>query len=241
MVNTTATSPPNWGSDDITKYIDLCRQNQYATFANKNSVVPLKCIDKCFRKILDKPINPRPWFPLQFLHRSHSAFIAACGMAMAGQIVEVYALLRLGLESAAYGFYINKDTARAELWLQRHDGVADKKKVRGEFQQKKIEDHIVAAAPVLADIFKTLYERTIDYGAHPNERGFSTNSMIVKEEEQTEFLQIYLQGDGVQLDLALKTTGQVGIWALSIFQLVYPEKWELLGIKHELIELRKHF
>lgn len=162
-------------------------------------------------------------------------------MAMAGQVVEVYALLRLSLESAAYGFYINKDNARAELWLRRHDGVADKKKVRSEFQQKKIEDHIVATAPVLADIFKTLYERTIDYGAHPNERGFSTNSMIVEEEEQTEFLQIYLQGDGVQLDLALKTTGQVGIWALSIFQLIYPEKWELLGIKHELIELRKHF
>ena len=157
MANANTTTPPNWGSDDITKYIDLCRQNQYATFANKNSVVPLKRIDKCFRKILAKPINPRPWFPLQFLHRSHSAFIAACGMAMAGQIVEVYALLRLSLESAAYGFYINRDTARAELWLRRHDGVAEKKKVRSEFQQKKIEDHIVAAAPVLADIFKTLY------------------------------------------------------------------------------------
>jgi hypothetical protein len=236
------TPPPlNWGNDEITQYIDNCRQNQYATFANKDSVAPLKRIDKCFRKVLDKPINPRPWFPFQFLHRSHSAFIAACGMAMAGQTVEVYALLRLSLESAAYGFYINEDTTRAELWLSRHDGATNKKKLRTEFQQKKIEDHITSVAPVLADIFKKLYDRTIDYGAHPNERGFSTNSKIIKDAEQTEFLQIYLQGDGLQLDLALKTTGQVGIWALSIFQLIYPEKWELLGIKHDLIELRKLF
>ena len=240
MVNTSLPPPPNWGLDDITQYLDNYQQNQFATFANKESFAPLKKIDKCFRKVLDKPINPRPWFPLQFLHRSHSAYLAACGLAMAGHTVEVNALLRLCLESSAYGFYINKDVKRAELWLRRHDGIEEKKKVRNEFKQIKIEEHIVSEAPILANIFKTLYERTIDYGAHPNERGFSINTKINEGEESTEFLQIYLQGDGLQLDLALKTTAQVGVWALSIFQLVYPEKWELLGIKHELIELKKH-
>lgn len=240
MVNTSATPPPNWGSDDITKYIDACRQNQYATFANKNSVTLLKRVDKCFRKVLDKPINPRPFFPIQFLHRAHSSFLAACGLAMAGQTFEVNALLRLSLESAAYGFYINNDQSRAKLWLSRHDGVADMKKVLKEFHNTKIREHIVSNAPKLAAIFYTLYERAIDYGAHPNERGFSSSTTITEKGDHTEFLQIYLQEDGIQLDLALKTTAQVGVWALSIFQLIYPAKWELLGIKHELVELRSH-
>lgn len=241
MASLSTVPPPNWDADEIARYIDNCRQNQYATFANKGSLKPLKQIDKCFRRALDKPINPRPWFPLQFLHRSHSAFLAATGMAMAGQTVEVYALLRLSLESAAYGFYINRNVARAERWLRRHDSNAEKRSVQQEFQHRKIKEHIYGSAKVLAEIYERLYERTIDFGAHPNEKGFSSHTKILKDQEQTEFLQIYLQEDGPQLDQAIKTAGQVGFWALSIFQLVYPEKWELLGIKFELNELRKIF
>lgn len=240
MATTNNAPPPNWGSDEITKFFDASRHNQYATFHNKDAFALLKRIDSCFRKVLEKPINPRPYFPLQFLYRSHSAFLAACTLAMAGQTVEVYVMLRLSLESAAYGFYINDDKARAIIWLNRHDGIKDKNTQRSEFQHAKVEKHINSSAQKLGSIFALLYDRTIDYGAHPNERGFLSNTKVVESEDSKEFLQIYLQDDGPQLDLALKTAVQAGIWALSIFQMIYPAKWELLSIKHELVELWKH-
>jgi hypothetical protein len=232
-------SPKHWGNDGITQYIDNCRTNQFATFANKPIFKKIEAIDDCFFRILDKPINPRPWFPFQFIQRSHSAFRAASSMIMAGQIIESNAILRLALETAAYGFYISTDDKIAETWIRRNDGPDERKSCKRDFQVVKIKELISQRAPKIGEIFDTLYDRTIDYGAHPNEKGFSLNSQINERESGVEFLHIYLQGNGIALDYSLKSLAQVGIWCLSIFQLIYPEKFELLGIKERLVELRK--
>ena len=72
---------------------------------------------------------------------------------MAGHTVEEMRYYDCAWNSSAYGFYINKDVKRAELWLRRHDGIEEKKKVRNEFKQIKIEERIVSEAPILANIF----------------------------------------------------------------------------------------
>lgn len=231
--------PPNWGNDKLTAFLDDYRTNQYATYANKEEFKTLRKIDDCFFRILDKPINPRPWFPFQFIHRSHSAFRAACGMIMAGQLQESNAMLRLSLETAAYGYYVSTDQLIAEAWLQRHDGLDQLKDFKRKFQHVTVRELIKANAGKLGQIFEELYERTIDYGAHPNERGFSMNSKIEENADAVNFLQIYLHGDGLLMDFAIKSCAQVGVWNLSIFQLVYPEKFQLLGVKVWLEELRK--
>lgn len=241
MTATVLAPPPRWGSDDLTHFIEMCRNNQFATFANKPTFCHLVRIDKCFVKVLDNSVNPRPWFPLQFFHRSHSAYRAACALTMAGQTVEVNALLRLSLESAAYGLYIKDDTARAEVWLSRHDGDDHIKKQRSEFQYSKVKQHILTVSPELGAILDTLYERTIDYGAHPNERGFSSNTQMNEEGDHVQFVHIYLQANGLPLDLALKSTGQVGLWSLRVFEQIYPERWKRLGINNDVIDLMRYF
>lgn len=235
-MTTTQIAPKLWAKDRLTEYIENCRTNQFATFANKAAFKLLLEIDDCFFKVLDKPINPRPWFPFQFIHRSHSSWRSACGMVMAGQVQEANAMLRLSLETAAYGYYISTDNSNAEAWIKRNDGVTELRDFKKKFQHVTIKQKIIGDADKLGRIFEQLYERTIDYGAHPNERGFSLNSSISEGADAIEFLQIYLQGDGLPLDFALKSTAQIGVWNLGIFQLVYPQKWELLGLKAKLEE-----
>lgn len=232
----TQIAPPLWAKDRLTEYIENCRINQFATFFNHPAFKLLLEIDDCFFKVLDKPINPRPWFPFQFIHRSHSSWRAACGMVMAGQVQEANAMLRLSLETAAYGYYISTDNSIAEAWIKRNDGATQLREFKKKFQHVAIKKKIVDDANKLGSVFEQLYERTIDYGAHPNERGFSLNSSIKKGADTIEFLQIYLQGNGLPLDFALKSTVQIGVWNLGIFQLVYPQKWELLGLKAKLEE-----
>jgi hypothetical protein len=41
---------------------------------------------------------------------------------------------------------------------------------------------------------------------------------------------IYLEGDSIQLRLALKTTAQVGVCSLSLFRSIYKERFDILGV-----------
>lgn len=244
MMNSAHKSPPpGWGQDRLTDYVDNYRSNQYATFANKRSeVIDLITIDGMFSKLLDGATNPRPFIPIGYLLRAHAAYRAAAGAVMAGQIYESQALLRVCLEQGAYSHYVGDDKARWELWMNRHDDEASMKAVRAEFTQGKISRHISAAHSGLGAIYKELYERTIDYGAHPNERGSTLSSMTVDTEDGGKhFLAIYLHGDGLLLDFGLKTTAQVGLWVLRIAQEIYPTRTQALGLHHTIADMSTRF
>lgn len=234
--------PRGWGDDPLTAYLDNYHDNQVATFANKQQqVADLIRIDGLMLKLLHGAINPKPLIPMSFMLRAHAAYRAAAGAIMAGQLYEAQTVMRLCLEHAAYGFYIGGDEERWKRWMNRNDSVANKKVVRDEFQHGKIKGYIAGHAKKLGERFEKLYDRLIDFGAHPNEQGFSLNSAIRKDGGNVHFDTIYLQGDGLPLDLALKTLGQVGLWVLFVMQPIYKERYELLGIRAELDEVRRRF
>ncbi|MBG1233693.1 hypothetical protein [Aestuariivirga litoralis] len=122
--------------------------------------------------------------------------------------------------------------------LNREDGPKERKEFRDTFTHGALRKAIRKAAPKLADIFEQLYERAIDYGAHPNIGGFTLNTRMDRSADRVDFLKIYLHGDRHELDFAIRSCAQIGIWNLGIFQIIYPEKFLILGIKDELEKLR---
>lgn len=160
---------------------------------------------------------------------------------MAGQIYEVQALLRLALEHGAYGFYIGSDTERWERWLARSDSVDAKQTLKNEFSHRKVVRQIAATSKAINSIYSELYERLIDFGAHPNELGYFSNSTMKRRDDRTDFQTIYLHPGGVQLDFGIRTTAQVGLCVLHITQLIYKERFMVLGIKDSLEDLRKRY
>lgn len=233
--------PPKWGIDEFTRFLDQARGNQFATFVRKPIVRDLIKIDSCFQRVEKGWINPKPWFATAFMFRAHSAYRAVLGIAMAGQIFEVFPLLRSCLECAAYGLHIGKDKSRMEIWLRRHDNAQSHKQMRKEFAATRLRETISNQSQNLALLFNELYERTIDFGAHPNERALFSGMVKKNGADRVEFETVFLHGDGLQLEHALKTTGQVGLWALHVFQLIYPERFMLLGVKDSLEKIRKRF
>jgi hypothetical protein len=90
-----------------------------------------------------------------------------------------------------------------------------------------------------AKVFDSLYQRSIDFGGHPNERSVTGNMRLVKLEGRTEFQQVYLHDDSLMLDHGLKTTAQAGVCALEILQEVFTARFELLGVRVKLLDLRR--
>lgn len=222
-------APPGWGDDPLSAHLDNARLNQFATFHNKGAAMKdLVAIDQLLRQLLDGAINPSPFIPSQFLLRAHSAFRSAVGMAMAGQVVEAQAIMRLALESAGYAFFVGNDQARYERWMARHDSPAHKGAVIKEFTNSAVVAALRAEAPKIANGYVALYEQTIDFGAHPNERGFSSSTRMDRREDETYIGAIFLHEDGPALALAIKTVARVGVTIALIARLIYPARFNLL-------------
>jgi len=232
--------PPNWADDSLSKFIQDTIDNTYATFHNlKPPYNRLKDIHITLQKIVDNIENTPDWFATFFVVRSHSAFLGAVRLALSGQVPEAYMVLRGCLENALYGFYVTRKPGCQETWLRRHDSEESKKQMRKEFKIRNLIDLLEKEDDRLGNIAKDLYERTIDYGGHPNERALLSVTTKHVDEDKTRFQSAYLIGKEPALELCLKSCSQIGACSLSIFQMIYKERFDILGLSDALILLKK--
>ena len=228
--------PEKWGDDRLSSFIENAAGNTHATFANlKAEWGKLEEIDELFQRIVDHLDNPSDLVGAIFLPRAHSAYRGAVRLAVSGQLPEAYSVLRTCLEWGLYALSMREDPSDAEVWLRRHEDEDSKRRVRQRFQIARMMDLLAARSNHIGTIVRELYERCIDFGAHPNELALTTNGSISRGPEgQHVFEAIYLAELSDALRLAIRTTAQIGIGVLGIFRLLFPERFDLLGVTARL-------
>jgi hypothetical protein len=232
--------PPEWGKDKITEFLDTVRGNNYATFVQlKHLFSRLIDIDEIFRTAIDSMNYSRKWFELLFFLKAHASYLASVGLSSGTQISEAYMVLRGVLESSLYGYYIHKNPKLADTWLRRHDSRKAKDIVRNEFQIRKMMNSLKAHNPKLGNVLEELYERTIDFGAHPNERSLTALLKQDKKGDEIEFKLKYITDDPILIKVCLKSTAQIGVLSLKILELVIPERFQLTGLDRKLERVSK--
>jgi hypothetical protein len=157
---------------------------------------------------------------------------------MAGSIPEAFMVMRGSLESALYGLYIGRNPESMAVWASRHDGVEQRKLVRSTFTIAKMWTCLGAIDPVLRIAAEAVYDKTIDQGAHPNVGSLSLATKVTRDESKTRFTIAYLTADGDVIRGTMKSVAQVGVVGLDIFQHVFPERFEQLGVTQRLKGLR---
>lgn len=237
---TTMSLPPRWGDDRLSSFVDQAFKNSLASFVQKHArFAVLERVDQNFLRIGENLINPPDLFGALLLLRAHSAFRGACRLSMSGQVPDAFPILRACLEYSLYALHINTTPALGEVWLRRHDDAASLRRVRQEFTNAAVMATLRNRDANLFPIIDQLYERSIDFGAHPNERAITGSMAIERQPGRVEIQQIYLHGDSLSLDHGLKTTAQVGLGSLCIFQHIFLERFRLLGIQDMLDQLRR--
>lgn len=240
MTSAQTQPPPNWSSNEITRFLDASRTNEFATFANlPREVGRLIEIDRAFRQTIRAFDNSKNWFPGLFILRTHSNLLGACRLTWSGQLPESYALLRSALENALYGLYLSKNPSSQKTWLHREDSAHSKKKVKDEFKIGSLLKLATQVAPGEGKVARALYDRTIDLGAHPNELALMQTLKLARQPTHVQFSVSYLQGIGQPLQCALKTAAQVGVCTLSLFERILPERFAILGINQDLARLKQ--
>ena len=95
--------------------------------------------------------------------------------------------------------------------------------MRSEFGFGNLRRYFEQVHPIMAPAFISLYEVSIDFGAHPYEAGFSISTSIREENGQRFIDTVYLHEDGLPPDFARKNVARVGLWTAMAFSLIYPE------------------
>ncbi len=233
--------PPGWEKPKLTGYLESLWANSVAVFANKAEAHRICRIDDVMAEISEnwKVVSPtvENIVPLMMFFRSHSAFRSAATLGFGGALVEGMAVLRLSLEFAGYAALIADDPTLALPWFDRDTKATAKKRVRDEFQGGKIKAALTKLDPKVSAAYGEIYERLIQFGAHPNEKSITSNLTIEKDAGTTMLNQVYLQGDGKALDHWLRIASQLGICTLKIFERIHHARFAELKVSPRIAEL----
>jgi hypothetical protein len=234
-------TPPGWGEDELTKFLQQTHQQQYATFHSKREATGrLIAIDGLFCRVSKNWLNPQSEVAAMLLLRCHAAMRAATGEAMAGQVVESHRQCRGMMENAAYAVRIHRSPELARVWLDRHTDATGMKESKNVFQHIKVVDSVKAANKHAGERFEGLYQRTIDFGGHPKERSVTGSMKMVEQPDRREMLAIMLHGDDAAFNATLKTVAQCAMVSLEMLQIVFSARFDLLGISAAMLELRRN-
>ena len=232
------TAPSGWGDDSLSEFIDLARDNEYATFVRmKGEYSVLLQVDDVYAEIAQNLDNNSNLVESMLLLRAHSAYRAGCRLAMSGQLVESFPVLRTCLESALYAIHMYH-TGCHQTWLRRNDDDDSLRRCKNDFRHSNVMDSLSSIDPALHGTVQLLYERTIDFGAHPNQMATTSSLRIDVLEDAKQYSQVYLDVSPVHIAHALKTCVQVGLGALCVSRHIFRHRFDILGITQSLDLLR---
>ena len=231
-------SPPEWGKDAITKFLEIAKENSYATYVHEHAFFKrLVEIEDIFHEAIECMENSSEWFALLFFIKANSAFLAATRLALATQVPETYMVLRGVLENAVYGWYICKNKELGTVWLERNNTEKYKEEVQKKFVIRRILNSLEKDNTEIGGIVKKLYERCIDYGAHPNEGSLSQNLKMTNTDKMVKFDIQYLTDNAPVIKMSLKTCAQIGVASLEILQFIIPERIKIMGLDKKIQQL----
>jgi hypothetical protein len=223
----------------LQNFLDLVNANQNANRVNFPAwYESIARIDDCFVRVGKNLINPKPVMTGNLLLRCQFAFKTAAGMALAGQVVEAFVMQRSVLEYAGYCLSIFEKPDLETVFLARHTGEEEKKKQRAAFQIGFVKAAIQRFDAKLANIFDENYQRSIDFGGHPNPHASFSAAVLDERDSETGMMVLAISNDPKIIAFALKAVAQVGLTALCILQHVFKAKFELLGIRQEIEALK---
>lgn len=173
--------------------------------------------------------------------RSQYAYKTAAGMTLAGQFAESFVMMRSCLEYAGYALLLFAHPYLEEVFVNRHVDDATKSTQRKKFQIPNIVAEIEKFDLKLGGVYKDLYDRSIDFGGHPNPHGMFSATNIDKDEDEklTGMITFALVIDPKIIEFSMHKVAQVGLTSLCVFRRVFEGNFESRGINLKIDSLRR--
>jgi len=127
-----------------------------------------------------------------------------------------------------------KPPNRAKVWLCRNENKASKAKCKNEFTVANVRSTHGSLDSVTAKQLHQLYETMIDFGAHPNQLGVLVEVSKLETEQEINYRVGILFPQIVPLVATLRMAVTMAVGALKVFQLIFPERFKIMGLDKEI-------
>jgi hypothetical protein len=225
--------------DNLIPFLELVASNQKANIVKFPAPYDLvRRVNICLATAGNNLINPKPVMAGVLFLRCQYSYKAAAGMAFSGQVVETFIMMRSCLEYAGYALAMYHDPTLESVFMNRHVSAQGMRAQKRKFRVSEVKKVIVLFDARLADIFNDLYERSIDFGGHPNPHATMSTVQMPDDPLNRSFMAVALSTDEKVLRHAMKSVAQVGLTALFMFQNIFKARFEVLGIRAEMDRLR---
>ena len=226
---TSMSFPPGWGDDALSEHMGNAISNARAIFAcMKPQYERLACVDRSFLTICNNLSNNLSnqvvsWSSLLLMVRARFGYRAACLLIISGQITESFPILRACLEYSLYALHISKNKVALEAWLKRDRDDASKKAMLSEFRMQELQSTLKTIDPKLSRGVQILYERCIDFGAHPNPMAVASNLTFSLNSGEFEIKVQAMHSNPEVIESEMKFAEKIGLACLLILGNVFPE------------------
>lgn len=232
--------PPNWGKDRLTEFFRVGANNRLGTFVNcPKEAGSLIRINNWLGKLQESLAHPKQVYPAQLVLRACLMYQTCCELAFAGNFYAATALQRNCAEIAAYALRFSKQPEAERAWLGRDKSNGGKQRARRLLTHSKTLQAIADQDRDLAKFYGVIYERSIDFGGHPNPGGIFLGGKVEETDAGLKMMQVGLHGEGKELEAALHSCRDVGMFLVRIAFEIWPERVTLVGLEAEYWALRK--
>lgn len=232
-------NPPGWEDNSLTEFLDQAHHNTFGTFQKHRYMWGhLSRINKGFDQLNQNLYNTPDMLPALLYTRSHSAFLAATRLVVATQVIDAYPILRSVIEYAAVALYLQHHKKIADLWLKRHESEKARAKVRNELKMGAVLQFVKRQHTRLGGEFRSLYDASIDYGAHPNVSGVARGLDVVPDLKGITINTNFLTDEEQLIDFGLYMTSSVGVATLEMAGLIFKERFTLISLDTTVVKLR---
>jgi hypothetical protein len=228
---------PNWGNDLLSGVFRDAESNARSTAASYPDVYDILIrVDRHFRDINDSieyVTDLNLLVPQILFGRAYAATLAGFRLSISCQASEAIPLIRSCIEHSWYALHIARDSApfkKAEIWFERNDSDAAKKRSKAEFTIAKVKKSHEIVDAATAEAVSKIYELTIDYGAHPNQFGVLGSATMAQGKNEVKFDVGILHPRPELIMFALKTGVDAAIACFKIFAHIFPERFKISGL-----------
>jgi hypothetical protein len=235
---------PSWESDPLSTFLsDAQRNERVSSLKMPDLYALLRGVHAAFQQvatITEMEHNEHLLLARFLMARTHSAWLAAVRLGLSAQTVEAYPVARVVVENAWYALHIAKDPsapARARIWLNRDDDPAAEARCAAEFSIKNVRATHAVLDPTNETACHTVYKTTIGLGGHPNQRGVLAAMIRTESGGFHTFGAVFLTDNPALIAAALKTAVEAAVGALKTFHLIFPERFQIMGIDRDVENL----
>lgn len=230
--------PEHWGKSDLTQFLEVMEENGIASFAGLPAWFDiLERIDATI--VTNAPnlfhrVDGSGVTAARLYMRAFGAYRAAARLSVSGQVYETAVLRRSIIEHATYAWACGQSQSHRDVWLARARGEQERKAARKAFQWNGLMQMLGIEDEKLARDIRSHYEKSLDFGAHPNVEGVDLSSqLITTDEEGAEFNTIYAHGPNTIIPAIAEI--------ICIMQLVYRLLLHTVGHRVRLLSIDQRF